>query len=125
MTGDLFVLVALGSLLLFILWEIWGNRRSALKRCARAPEGFKPGDAAHEVGLFVAAAVFVACSALVLVSPELLTSGRHAYLFKILISWVGSFAPPLLFLGTAAGVFVMGVAVRKRRLEQTRGGHAG
>jgi hypothetical protein len=125
MTGDLFVLVALGSLLLFILWEILGNRRSVLKRRARAPEGFMPGGAAHEVGLFVLAATFVACSALVLVSPELVTSGRHAYLFNILISCVGTFAPPLLFLGTAAGVFFFGIVVRKRRLEQTRGDHAG
>lgn len=125
MTGDLFVLVALGSLLLFILWEIWGNRRSALKRRARAPDGLVPSGAAHEVGLFVLAAAFVACSALVLVSPELATSGRHAYLFNILISRVGTFAPALLFLGMAAGVFVFGLAVRKRRLEQTRGDHAG
>jgi hypothetical protein len=125
MTGDLFVLVALGSLLLFIFWEIWGNRRSALKRRARATERFMPGGAAHEVGLFVLAAAFVACSALVLAAPELVTSGRHAYLFRILVSWVGSFAPPLLFLGTGAGVFVLGVAVRKRRLQKTKSGLAG
>ncbi len=124
MTGDLFIFISLGSLLLFILWEMWGNRRSALKRRARAAEGFIPGGSAYEVGLFVLAAVFVACGALVLVSPELVTSGQHAYLFSILISYVGSFAPSFVFVGTAAGIFTMGITVRKRRLGQTRCDHA-
>lgn len=125
MTGDLFVLVALGSLLLFILWELWGSRRSALKRRAQSADGFVPGGAAHEVGLFVLVAAFVACGALVLISPELVTSGRHAYLFRILISWVGPLGPPLLFLGVAAALFLIGFDVRRRRLAQSRGRHAG
>ena len=76
MSGDLFVLVALGSLLLFILWEIWRNRRSALKRPTETAEGFVPGGSAQEVGLFVLAAAFLACGVVVLASPDLTASGR-------------------------------------------------
>ena len=125
MSGDLFVLVALGSLLLFILWEIWRNRRSALKRRAGGAAGFIPGGSAQEVGLFVLAAAFLACGVLVLVSPELATSGRHGHFFRILHSWIGTLAAPLLFLAVAAAVVVAALSARRRRLASTRGGHEG
>jgi hypothetical protein len=116
MNGYLLVLLALGALLLFILWEMWANRRSALKRRAAAADGFLPGAAAREAALFVLAAVFLACSVLVLASPDLAISGRHAYLFRILRSWFGTLAAPVLFLAVGVGVFVAGISARRRRL---------
>jgi hypothetical protein len=125
MSGDLLVLVAMGSLLLFILWEIWRNRRSALKRRAETADGFVPGGSAQEVGLFVLATTFLACSVVVLVSPDMATSGRHGHVFRILNSWIGTLAAPILFLAVAAAVFVAGLSARRRRLASTGGGHAG
>ena len=123
MSGDLFVLVALGSLLVFILWEVWANRPSALKRRAEHADRFVPGGAAREVALFILAAVFLACSVLAFVSPDL-ASSRHGYLLRILGVWFGPLAPPVLFLAVAAGVFVAGVSARRRRFAR-KGGHAG
>jgi hypothetical protein len=121
MRADLFVFVALGALLLFILWEIWANRRSALRRRAAAVGGFVPGRAAQEVALFVLAAVFLACSVLVLASPDLATSGRQAYLFRVLRDWFGILAAPALFLAVAGGAFVAGLSARRRRRASTPG----
>lgn len=120
MSGDLFALVALGPLLLFILWEMWRNRPGALKRRAETADGFLPGGSAHEVGLFVLAAVFVACAVVVWVSPDVATSGRLAHLLRLLDPWVGALAAPLLFLAAAAAASSAGLTARRKRLASTR-----
>ena len=123
MSADLFVLVALGALLVFIFWEIWANRRSALRRRVEAADGFVPGGAARELALFILAAVFLACSVLVFAAPDL-ASSRYGYLLRALEAWFGPLMPPVLFLAVAAGILVTGVSARRRRIAR-KSGHAG
>lgn len=125
MSGDLFVLFALGALLIFILWESWRNRRSALAKRAQAADGFAPGGAAQEVALFVLAAVFLVSGFLVLYSPELGVSMRRRYLFNLIESLLGPLTGFALFFGAALMAVVAGLGVRRKRLESLKGGHAG
>lgn len=125
MSPDLFVLVALGALLAFILWESWRNRRSALAKRARAPAGFVPGGTAQEVAFFVLAAAFLFGGVLALYSPELGASLRRNYLFRYAESLLGPLTALALFFGAAIAALVVGLSVRKKRLASSRSGHPG
>lgn len=121
MAAELFLLVSLSALLAFIVWEGWRSRRSLTKR-VRAPEGFVPGGAAHEVGLFILAAVLLLAGVLTLYSPELGASMRRTFLFRAVESHLGPLTACALFVGAAIAVLVAGVAARKKRLASVRGG---
>lgn len=124
MSGELFVMLALGALLVFILWDVWRNRRSVLAKRSRAGDGFVPGGTTQEVASFVLAAVFLALGLFALYSPELDASGRRAYVFSLVEYFLGRLAGPALFFAGAIAAFVRGVFVRKDRLA-SKGGHAG
>jgi hypothetical protein len=125
MSGDLFVLFALSALLIFIFWESWRNRRSALAKRARAAEGFVPGGAAQEAAFFVFAAVFLTLGVLVLYSPDLGASLRRRYLFNLIEALLGPLTGFALFTGAAIVAAVAGLAIRRKRLASSKVGHAG
>ena len=116
MSADLFLLVSLGALLAFILWEGWRSRRGPLVKKARSPAGFVPGGAAHEVGIFVLAAVFLVAGLLTLYSPELGASMRRTLLFRMVESVLGPLTAFAMFAGAAIAAFVAGILMRKKRL---------
>jgi hypothetical protein len=125
MAADLLIFVALGGLLVFILWESWRSRRAATGKRVGSPEGFVPGGAAREVGLFVLAAAFMIAGLLMLYAPELRTSMRQSQLFRWAESLLGPFTGVALFLAAAVAAFVVGLSVRAKRLENSRRGRAG
>lgn len=125
MSADLFVLVSLGALLAFILWEGWRSRRGPLAKRVRSPAGFVPGGAAHELGILVLAVVFLAAGLLTLYSPELGTSMRRTFLFRMVESVLGPLTGFAMFVGAAIAAFVGGILMRKKRLARSRGGNAG
>ena len=85
MSGNLFILVSLSALLVFILWEGWRSRRHFRAKRGHDRAGFVPGGAAHEVGLFLLAAVFLLAGILTLYSPELGASLRRSADDRILL----------------------------------------
>jgi formate hydrogenlyase subunit 4 len=116
MTGDLFVLLSLGALLVFIVWEGWRNRRSAAARRAQADEGFTPGGASRELALYVLAAVCAACGLLAVYFPGAQAAGRSARIVSLIESLLGPNALPLVFLAGAVAAFVAAIAARRRRV---------
>jgi hypothetical protein len=115
MSSDLFVLLCLGALLVFILWEGWRNRQGALARRARTSSGFTPGGASRELALYILAAVFSACGLLAVFLPGMRTAGPSVRIVSFIESSLGANAVPLLFLAGAAVAFVAALAVRKGR----------
>jgi hypothetical protein len=125
MNPDLFILVSLGALLLFILWESWRSRPAALAQRARDPGGFTPGGAAQEVALFVLAAAFFLAGVLALYSPELATSMRRSALFRLAESVLGPVTGLAAFFGAAIAALVFSLVARRKRQALARSGHAG
>lgn len=119
MTADLFVLVSLGALLVFIVWESWRSRLGAVARRAKAPGGFTPGGASREVALFVLAAVCSACGLLAVYFPGTQPTARSARIFSLIESLLGASALPLVFLAAGIMAFVAALALRKKRLAKT------
>jgi hypothetical protein len=123
MVEEVLIFLPLGALALFILWESWQRRASAIKpidRLAMKP-GFEPGQTNRENILFTMAAVGVIASLMLIETPvHPPFTGRSAFFQSLLYTWVGPLGMPAIS-GTGAFIALMAaLSIRRRRLQQER-----
>ena len=119
MLGELFVIVALAALALFIVWDSWRRPEGTTKTLRRSfsQRGYVPGAASREAGLFVLAAAFAAFGTFLLIAPpQRELNGRGAFLADLLYVWFGSLGMPIFLWLTALALLAMALSARRARL---------
>ena len=116
MGAELFLLVCLAGLAIFILWEGWQRRRPAPLQRQEMARGFTPGEANREVVWFtVAFACGVAGWAILQIRPAPPFTGRGALMLAFIHTHFGSGAFAVLLWVAAAGALAAGFNARRRR----------
>lgn len=114
-----FLLLTLGTLAAFIVWEGIRNRRTSVKPLSGASlkGGFVPGAKSAERVCAIFAATTAMLGALLIAQPQHPPfAGRGALLSSLLYSWFGVWGQPL-FCWLLACVLVAGaVGARNKRL---------
>lgn len=123
MVEEVLIILPLGALALFILWESWQRRASAVKPIDRVTmkHGFEPGQTNRENILFTMAAVGGIASLMLIETPvHPPFTGRSAFFQSLLYTWVGPLGMPVIS-GTGAFIALMAaLTIRRRRLQQER-----
>jgi membrane protease YdiL (CAAX protease family) len=116
MSGELFLIISLGALLAFILWESWRDRPRALAKRIRSASGFASGRFAQEVALFVAGICFLGFGIGSLYSPQPWSTGSQRYLSRAIEAVFGPAAGGVLAISLGIGLlFLAGLSVRRKR----------
>lgn len=121
MTGDAFVLICLGGLALFILWEGWQHRRPSEAHTSRKnmEHGFIPGASSRELALFaLAAAMFLFGFTLIANPPLPPFSGRSAPLNSVLFDLFGVWGAPLACWVLAISLSAIALRLRRERFRR-------
>lgn len=119
----IFPVVTLGGLALFILWESWQRRNSAVKPLARATmeHGFKPGATNKEnVVLTLAIVGFILGLYMFNNPPHPPFTGRYSTFSSIFYASFGPLGEPVLILVCSVAAFIATMSMRRQRLEKKR-----
>lgn len=125
MSGEVFLLVALGGLAGFIVWGGWQRRRASAKPLERRSmeRGFVPGASQRESVLFTAGLVAAAFGFVLLAEPRHPPfTGRGAAVDTLLYAWFGPWGASALCWLLAFAALAVARSQRRKRLESQREG---
>ena len=120
-----FLLLTLGPLAAFIIWESYRHRRTSVKPLSRTSmeRGFVPGAKTAERVCFIFAVAMAVFGVFLIIQPQHPPfAGRGAFFSSLLYSWFGVWGQPLFaWLVSCLSVFAA-VSARSKRLHATRAG---
>jgi hypothetical protein len=125
MLEALFLVLTLGSLAAFILWESFRNRRTSMKPLSRTSmeRGFVPGAKNAEHVCSILAVVMVVFGLVLIFQPQHPPFvGRGALLSSLLYSWFGVWGQPLFCWFFACACVAAAFSARSKRLRPGRAG---